>query len=150
MTTALPPACVLDANVVIRLFVPGAYMPEIQQYFVELTDAGEVHAPDLLPVECANVLWKYVRAGEYDVAQVQRDLIDLLALTIRWVPTGELLIYALEIACAYGASTYDACYVALAEQLKLPLVTADKKLAAKLVNAPCVILTLDSLFSTAE
>ena len=66
---ALPDACVVDASMVIRLFVPGAYMREVQEYFLNVANAGPVHAPDLLPTECANALWKYVRSGEYAYAQ---------------------------------------------------------------------------------
>lgn len=36
---------------------------------------------------------------------------------------------ALEIALAYGITAYDAAYVALAQQLALPLITADARLA---------------------
>ena len=122
-------------------------MKEVQELFMRLTGTGQVHAPDLLPTECTNTLWKYVRSGEYDAIQAQQDLLDLLILDIRWAPTNKLLIRALEIACTYNTSAYDACYVALAENLNLPLVTADNKLAQKFASSPYVILTLDSLFS---
>jgi len=53
----------------------------------------------------------------------------------------------LEIAAARDISAYDACYVALAEQMQLPLLTADNKLAVKLAGSPHVVVTLDSLFA---
>jgi len=141
--STLPNACVVDANVVMRLFVPGAYMHEVQEYFAGSTEG--VHAPDLLTVECTNALWKYVRAGQYQLDQARQDLLDLFKLDIRWTATGDMLPGALEIAAARDITAYDACYVALAEHLQLPLLTADNKLAAKLAGSPHIVLTLDNL-----
>ena len=42
---------------------------------------------------------------------------------------------ALTIALDLSISVYDACYVATAELIDGPLVTADKRLADRLVNA---------------
>lgn len=142
---ALPSTCVMDASVVIRLFVPGAYMREVQEYFAGSPD--EVHAPDLLPVECANALWKYIRGGEYRLDQAQHDLVDLINLNIHWTPVIDILPRAIEIACTYGTTAYDACYVALSEHVKLPLVTADNKLAGKLAGSTHFVMTLESVFT---
>ena len=38
------------------------------------------------------------------------------------------------IALAYDITAYDACYVALAQQLDAPLITADETLVRKLVG----------------
>lgn len=146
--TTVPAACVVDANVVIRLFVSGAYMREVQEYFAGSPD--EVHAPDLLPVECANALWKYIRSEQYLLNHARQDLLDLLGLDIHWTPTGDVLPSALEIAAARAITAYDACYVALAEHLNLPLLTADNRLAAKLAGSPHVVVTLDSLFAASS
>jgi len=142
-----PAACVVDTNVVMRLFVSGAYMREVQEYFA---GSPEAHAPDLLPVECTNALWKYIRAGQYRLDQARQDLLDLFSLDIRWTPTGDVLPHALEIAAARDVSAYDACYVALAEQLQLPLLTADNRLAVKMAGSQHVVVTLDSLFAASS
>jgi predicted nucleic acid-binding protein len=42
---------------------------------------------------------------------------------------------ALDIGVARGIAAYDACYVALAQRLVVPLVTADEKLARALSSA---------------
>ena len=43
---------------------------------------------------------------------------------------------ALPIATTHDVTAYDACYVALAQSLGVPLVTADQKLHAKLAGTP--------------
>ncbi|HJW83846.1 MAG TPA: type II toxin-antitoxin system VapC family toxin, partial [Anaerolineae bacterium] len=41
----------------------------------------------------------------------------------------------LTIAIAHGVTAYDACYIALAQQLGTPCVTADEKLARQVAPA---------------
>jgi predicted nucleic acid-binding protein len=48
------------------------------------------------------------------------------------IPAQLIAEEALGIALNHRITAYDACYVAAAEQLKLPLITADEKLATKL------------------
>ncbi len=87
---------------------------------------------DFLDVECANVLATVVRRGTADASYAQQSLEVIAALPlVRWRTTA-LLREALEIACAHGISVYDACYVALADALGVPLLTADQKLVRKL------------------
>jgi predicted nucleic acid-binding protein len=51
-------------------------------------------------------------------------------------PTYDLTVAALPIAVTYDITAYDACYVALAQRLGIPLVTADQKLHGKLAGTP--------------
>ena len=48
------------------------------------------------------------------------------------VSSTDLLHDALDLALEYGITAYDASYVALSDDLRLPLVTADQKLIGKL------------------
>jgi len=147
--SALPVACVLDASVMIKLFLLEDFTAEVQAYLLRAGDDIEVHAPDLLPIECTNILWKQIQRSGYDPAQARRDLADLLTLNgVQWVATGTLLPAALDIAALHAISAYDACYVALADRLHLPLLTADNRLANVLAGSQHSVLTLDALFST--
>lgn len=53
--------------------------------------------PDLFYIECANVLWKYVRANLYTAKQVEADLTDLKALRFQVTSTKDLMNKAVEI-----------------------------------------------------
>lgn len=147
---ALPAACVVDASVAIKLFLIEEYTSEVQAFFLRLGDDIDAFAPDLMLTECTNTLWRQAAKNGYELAQAQCDLVDLLALAIRWTPTPTLLLRAFGIATTYGTTVYDACYVALAERLKLPLLTHDNRFANQLAGSAHVVLTLDTLFATAK
>jgi len=121
---------VVDASVGIKLFVAEPLSDEAHALFAQLsTDPQtQLHVPDLFYIECANILWKYVQRLGYTLKAAREDLTLLGALSLRSTPTAWLMSGALEIAAAHKISAYDACYVALARQLRLPLVTADQKL----------------------
>jgi hypothetical protein len=59
------------------------------------------------------------------------SLADLLALPLVVWPARELVERALQLALSLDVSMYDAAYLALADALDIPLVTADQALARK-------------------
>ena len=105
----------------------------------------QLYVPDLFYVECANILWKYVRRFNYASDVAQSDLSDLMQLNLDTVATENLLIVALGMAVEYRLSVYDACYVALASLLELPLLTADERLINKMLGKPFDIRLLGDL-----
>jgi predicted nucleic acid-binding protein len=86
------------------------------------------YVPDFFYAECASALVNYVRLAKYPTQDARRDMAELRALSLTVVPTANLAAEALGIALAYRIPGYDACYVALAGQIKAPLITADEKL----------------------
>ena len=71
------------------------------------------------------------RAGRTRLARARGDqaaaaLDDLLSLPLVVYPTAPLLARAWELR--HNLTVYDGCYVALAEALEAPLVTADRRL----------------------
>lgn len=96
-------------------------------------------APDLVDVETVSVLRRRWLAGDVSERRFRFAVDDLLALPITRFPVGPSMPRAFELRAHVTA--YDACYVALAEVLECPLITADRGLA----NAPmttCVIEVL--------
>lgn len=135
---------VVDASVTAKLFVEEPDSPKAWQLFWHLADPDPVFlfAPDLLYIECANILWKYTQRFGYDSKLAQQNLEALAELEIETVPTSELFLKAYQIAEGFGITAYDACYVALAQGLDCPLVTVDKQLATKIPKQTCEILML--------
>lgn len=140
----LPRLCVLDASVVVKMFVGECESQAVRETMLQRDADPESLSlvPDLVFVECANILWKKVRREGYPEDTARANLADLKLLALGSTPTRELIERALEIACAHRISAYDACYVALAEVAGAPLLTADARLAAALADAPCEVLTL--------
>lgn len=86
------------------------------------------HTADLAFTEAANALLGYVRAGSLEPSDAVAMLEVLLMLPLRR-HGAELATAALCAAVELGLSAYDGSYVALAESLDAPLVTADRRLA---------------------
>ena len=129
--TDAPLRLVVDASVGIKLFVDEEYSDKVYALFEQLT--GDIPAilyvPDLFYIECTNILLKYTRRFGRSLEDSRADLVDLGRLSLRVVPTAELMEDALLLAAEQNITAYDACYAVLASRLALHLVTADKPLA---------------------
>jgi predicted nucleic acid-binding protein len=128
---------VIDASVGIKLFMVEDLSEVADQLFGQLTaePPAQFYIPDLFFIECTNILWKYVWRFDYPAENARQDVIDLRALALTTVSTADLIKPALELALKYNITAYDAGYVTLAEQLALPLVTADTTLVRKLTGS---------------
>ncbi|NEQ28299.1 MAG: type II toxin-antitoxin system VapC family toxin, partial [Microcoleus sp. SIO2G3] len=134
MTTPL--RCVVDTSVCIKQFISDPLTPKVNQLFDHLANPEtEFFVPDLFYIECANTLWKYIRAGLYTAAAVQADLATLKGLPLHVVSTADLMEDAVSIGLAYGISAYDASYVALSQQVNAMLLTLDQKLVRATASA---------------
>jgi predicted nucleic acid-binding protein len=125
---------VVDASAAIKLFIDDELSERAHALFALLTGNPPMtlYVPDLFFIECANVLWKYVRWGGLSLETAQADLADLARLGLDVTSTAGLMVDALALAQRHAISAYDACYAALAIRLDAPLVTADEKLVSTL------------------
>lgn len=99
-----------------------------------------VVGPDLLRIEVTSVLRRHANTGQLTTEQADVAISDLLAFPIMVFPTAPLLRRVWELR--QNLTAYDGCYVALAEAVDRPLLTADRRLA----NAPglrCEVEVLD-------
>lgn len=138
-----PYHCIVDASVAVKLYLAEPLAAEAAALFALLADPASVfHVPDLFYVECANIFWKYVQRQLATASQVTGHLTSLKALPLQRTPTFDLVEDALTLGLAHSITAYDACYAALAQRLRLPLITADQKLVQKLVAAGFSIIWL--------
>lgn len=117
-------AAVVDASVAVKWVVPENGSDRARS----LAQA-KLEAPDLLIVECANILWKKVRLGHLTRREATDCLRLLLDMPVAVVASRELLDSALRLSLELDHPVYDCLYLALALQRRFPLVTADEKLA---------------------
>lgn len=124
---------VVDASVAVKPYL-NEDLGDIAESLLDnaRTGRGSIFVPDLFYLECANILWKHVRRLKILPAHARWSLGNLTSIILFPVSSTDLLHYALDLALEYGITAYDAAYVALSEELRLPLVTADQKLIGNL------------------
>ena len=121
---------VLDASVATKLLlpVPGS---DLAARAAELYDFA---APSFLLTETANALWKYVQRGDTSASDAIRA-IGSLANFAAIHSDHALNAEALKKACELNHPVYDCAYLALAERLGCPVLSADKRLLALATDA---------------
>ena len=127
---------VLDASVVVRgLTTDGA----AADLFDRIVDGGtRGHAPDLIIAEVSSALAVAVRIERRSLEDAQLLLGLLVASPIELHPATPLAGPAIELAATSNLSAYDSFYAVLAAVLDVPLVTADRRLAAAIPDAVLV------------
>lgn len=116
---------VVDASAVLEVLL----QTEVGRSLEGRLFGGEVlNAPHLLDLEVAQVLRRHVLRGALQPARAEGALRDFSDLRIERYPHHLFLGRVWELRA--NVTAYDAAYLALAEALDSPLVTADRKLAA--------------------
>lgn len=116
---------VVDASVLINALVDGG--ADGQEARAALRSHDTLAAPDLLDVETASGLRNQWLQGRLTADAFDTAITDLQMLPIERLPSVGLVRRAFELRDSVSA--YDAIYVALAEALDQPLLTADKRLS---------------------
>jgi predicted nucleic acid-binding protein len=89
--------------------------------------AGEqLFAPELIDLEVVSVWRRAMRARRLSEQRCGRALADLTSLPLARAPHGPLMSRVWDLRD--NLTPYDAVYVALAEALDVPVLTADRKL----------------------
>jgi predicted nucleic acid-binding protein len=119
---------IVDASVVVKWFALEALHDAARNL---LTARGELVAPDILVIEFANAMWVKVGRGELD----EHDALPAIAAVsgggepaLR--SSAPLARRAFALARLLDHPVYDCVYLALAEQLEMPLITADARFVA--------------------
>ena len=128
---------VVDASVVVRGLTTEGDAADVFDRIAVGATAG--HAPDLLVAEVSNALALAVRTERRSLEDAQ-SLSELLAASpIELHSTARLAPAVIELAARSDLSAYDAFYAVLAAALEVPLVTADRRLAAAVPGAVRVV-----------
>lgn len=117
---------VVDASALVEVLLLTPAAPAIQTRILDPRET--LHAPHLLDLEVAQVLRRYVFAGQIAEARGRQALEDLAAFPLFRYPHAALLPRVWQLRP--NLTAYDASYVALAEVLRAPLVTRDARLGS--------------------
>jgi predicted nucleic acid-binding protein len=120
----------LDTSVAVKWFVTeedSERAADLQQ--AHLRDDLQLHAPDLLLMESANAL-RYAGLSEERILQ---DLETFPALGVEIIPFSiDVLNTAVSLSLEHDLAVYDAYFLALAQALEVPLITADRRMLSSL------------------
>ena len=116
---------VIDASAVLDLLLNTRSGARVRERLFRSHET--IHAPHLLDIEVIQVLRRYWLTGTLDNERAAEAMQDFIDLPIERYPH-ELLIRGIW-ELRKNLTTYDACYVALAELLDAPLITTDARLA---------------------
>ncbi len=133
-------AYVLDASVLAALYVDDP-ATEQSEAALKRMERYEMHAPDLVVLEVANVLWKRVRREELHAEDAMAAIADLSAAAIQFHPVGGLVAQSLALALSHGFTAYDATYVALATRVGGIVMTNDGGMRQRGIEAGLAIVT---------
>jgi predicted nucleic acid-binding protein len=122
---------VVDASVALKWFViePGTDAAETL-----LAGPEPLIAPQLVVGEICNAAWKLWRRGALAAIQTQRIASRIAGTFDRLVPLPGLASRSTALALELDHPAYDCFYLALAERERTVVVTADRRLVAKVAG----------------
>lgn len=122
---------VVDASVALKWFL----QEEGSDHAAALLDRGDLLiAPDLILAEVCNAGWKAVRNGMARLEQLEIAAARLPVALDELVPLASLAVDAAAAAIALDHPVYDCFYLALAVQRDCQLITADRRLIARVAR----------------
>lgn len=114
---------VLDASAVVAVIAEETIRPGLLKRVVQ----AEAYAPELIMLEVIQTLRRRVRRQELSPDIAEGAVNQLADLPVIHVPHRPFIRRIWELR--HSVTAYDAAYVALAEELDVPIVTADAKLS---------------------
>lgn len=114
---------VCDASVLFKLLIEEEDTPVAKS----LVSSCHVSAPEIAIAEIGNALWTRVHDGRLKAGDGQELIARFLESPIDLRRSRPLAGHALKISCRLDHPIYDCFYLALAENLDVPLVSADRR-----------------------
>lgn len=141
---------VVDASVVVDWIRPGAEADGLPLEVLRrlLATRARLSAPRLLSVEVGNALLSGVRRRRWSGAEADESFALLSGVPIHHSDTAADLDAAWHLSRRYDEHPlHDMVYVALAQRLGEPLITADDRLLRRLIGHPTPVLTPEMFLS---
>lgn len=133
---------VVDSCVLAKWVLPEADSTQAMRLLTAVVGRGDhLIAIDIALAEAINAVWNRRHRRLITLEDAQVFVSDLLDSPVHFQPSESRLKAAFDIATRYDRSVYDALFVATANELQLPGVTADEPLWRS-VHADCPNIVL--------
>lgn len=116
---------IVDASVALKWLVPESDSAKAEAI---VANDETLHAPHFLMLETVNACWKNWRKQLIDKQVALEASSKLKGLIDAWHHDENLIDNAARLAVELQHPIFDCIYLALARQLDLPIVTADRRL----------------------
>lgn len=121
---------ILDASVVVKWFSEEEYTDKALAIRERIRVGEErVLVPDLLLYELANALKYNPSFDANDVSDALTSIFDMDLDIVTPIP--EIINSAVTLAFEHNITVYDAFYIALAKEIELTFITADRRLSER-------------------
>ena len=136
---------VVDSCVIAKWVLPETDSAQAMRLLTSVVGGNErLFALDIALIEAMNAVWGRHHRRLISTEDAHGFVSDLLDTPVHFQLADRLLKAAFEIAVKYNRAIYDALFVALAQDLRLPGVTADEPLwQAVHADFPNIILLQD-------
>ena len=130
---------VVDAGVALKWYQRE---PDSEAALVLMDMDDRMVAPDLIVAELCNAAWRLIGSGQMRLEQMRILSHGVPRAFTRLHDLASLAPRAGAIALAINHPVYDCFYLALSEAEDAPLITADRRLIAKVAGTPFATRTL--------
>jgi predicted nucleic acid-binding protein len=117
---------VVDVSVAVKWVIAVEH-----SVLAEALRGGQMIAPSLLLIECANALLRRARSGDIPTESVAGKVGALRVAPVRLVPAERHLEAAITLATQLRHSLYDCLYLTLALREGAQLITADRRFVGR-------------------
>jgi predicted nucleic acid-binding protein len=138
---------VVDASVAAKWHLPGETDSDKALLLLERFQSGAINliAPAYILYEVPSAITVATRGtrARLTASEGERAIEAFLNIGVRVLDGGFLVRAAYALAVRVGIAFYDALYVALAAELRLPFINADHKLHQRVAHLPGLIWLAD-------
>jgi predicted nucleic acid-binding protein len=136
-------AVVVDASVATKWHLKDEEHTEEARLLLTRFAQGktELLAPDYIRYEVPNAITVATqgRTPRITKQQGKEAIEEFLSLQISTIDSNDLILSAYSLVHQYHCALYDGFYLALANRLNIPLLTADRKLYHRIRHLPAVL-----------
>jgi predicted nucleic acid-binding protein len=136
-------AYVIDTSALIQAFIEDTYTVNALELVKNIFKQSVVlHVSEFVLLECGNIVWKRTQFNDVSLETALIAVKKIQSIPIKYHLALNYLTRAVEIGIQHKLAVYDSIVISVAEALKLPLITHDKRQEAVAITLGITIKSL--------